>query len=887
MPDSPDKPKDPKKQPGQQQPPAPAAERRSWYKLAVVLALGLGLVGVGAWLALRRPSVPPKERLQQALQLVKETNSPSAWERAAKIATELKEIDYRDPDFAGALEFILGIASFRRAERAEGETESRESLYEQAVRYLREAERQALHESWRPQWAYALGVSLLRLGSAVEARPLLEEAVETYPEGRTEAAMLLAGIYLDSNERSELERALQLNDGVLRDGHLSAQQKDRAYLQRAQILQLLGREDEARQALAQVSQEKNRRYGSTLIQAQTLMAEGKYAEALQQLEPLATATMLDEQYVREALFRMAVCSEKLAQQATDVETRKRYIDAAIDFYERTAQRFPNSHECLAARLRVAELFRTYEPIPRTEEALEMYRRALRSVRSPDEYRNRWVTLEAFRQAVLRAWNDWVESHAYNEAIALARAMPPLFPREQAQELEARAYQHWAEYAEEQLQQAPADQRAALRREVRRRWRAAGRAFAQLAQSLRVTSRYPELVWTSAEQFYRGHDYPSAIRQYERLIAMRYRPYVPAAMVRKAECLMNLERFDAALQYFHRAMDEFPTDPAAFWAQYLVGQCLLEQGRLDDAEQAWRQVLSSDTLEPTAEEWRLSLLSLARLLYRRATLVMKPDQTAAGQQAASPSTQDPRLPVLDEAIARLDEYLQRYPKSKERVEAAYLLAEALTASAAILRSQRQLAETENARYELDQQINRRLSAALSHFRNLTSTLTTLRVSNQLDAFPARILRDSYFETARILVLLGRYEEAITAYRQATYKYPNDPAILLAYVQMAHCYDQLGQPAEALSLLEQARVILRDLPSEVFQSPATNLSAKDWTDWIDWSEKIHHFVQTRLAADSQPTSSPATTPATAASNSNPAGSVDAAAPLGRGQPSTAQR
>ncbi|NOX54381.1 MAG: tetratricopeptide repeat protein [Planctomycetes bacterium] len=193
------------------------------------------------------------------------------------------------------------------------------------------------------------------------------------------------------------------------------------------------------------------------------------------------------------------------------------------------------------------------------------------------------------------------------------------------------------------------------------------------------------------------------------------------------------------------------------------------------------------------------------------------------------------------ISRFDEYLQRYPKSDEAIEAAYLLAESLVRSAQILRQHLAKAETENARVELRDRINQRLSAALDHLRNLQTFLSDLHRDDRLDRFGQRALHDTYFEIARVLFQMEKFDEAVEAYRAATYKYPDDPQVLLAYIQMAHCYSRLGKPAEARSLLEQARVILRDFPEEVFQSQASSLQAADWEQWIQWASQMHKFAE----------------------------------------------
>ena len=78
--------------------------------------------------------------------------------------------------------------------------------------------------------------------------------------------------------------------------------------------------------------------------------------------------------------------------------------------------------------------------------------------------------------------------------------------------------------------------------------------------------------------------------------------------------MNLARLDDAMRDFQDAISNNPTDPVAFQARYLIGQCHLERDEIGQAESAWRKILDSHELNPTAIEWRTALYSLGKLLY---------------------------------------------------------------------------------------------------------------------------------------------------------------------------------------------------------------------------------------------------------------------------------
>jgi tetratricopeptide (TPR) repeat protein len=199
------------------------------------------------------------------------------------------------------------------------------------------------------------------------------------------------------------------------------------------------------------------------------MARRKYREALDILGPVAEDVGLERTFPRQASYLMGLCAEELGE-----------TEAAVNYYDRTARRYDNSHEAVAANLRSAVLL---QAAGRNEEALEAYRQAMRTVRRPEDFRNRWLSLADFRRAVLDAWNGWVEDHVYQEAIDLAKLMPPLVSTAQAAELEARANQLWAEHLERRLDAAPWSERQELERELRMRWRHSGQAWDELARLL--------------------------------------------------------------------------------------------------------------------------------------------------------------------------------------------------------------------------------------------------------------------------------------------------------------------------------------------------------------------------------------------------------------------
>jgi len=813
----------------------------------IALVAGSLLVATIVWSILRSSGETSAEELQRALVLLDDRDNIAARQEARTIALELAQIDYRQPDFPGGREYILGIAAFRDAQGLDESAQDKQLI--RVVRFLRKAQVEVVDEAHRPEWAYALGTSLHRLGSAPQARPLLEEAKEKYERGRIDASMRLIDIYLDSKTTVDLKQALKLSTTLVEQGELEPEQHNHAYLQRAQIFLVLGRNLDAEEALKKVSRGTSGNSGTIVFRAQTKMADKKYLEAIELLKPVAEEMSLERTFPRKASYLLGVCAERVAEQELSKSTESddphykralQYRETARNYYRQTARNYETSHEGVAANLRLGDLLRN-EGFD--EDAIRAYERALRLVRSPEDFRNRWMTLKKFRNAVETAWNEWVDNHAYSFAIELAKLMTPLKPKVEAYDLAARANQRWAEHLEETLSQKSSTEQTHRRHELRERWRRSGEAYARLAEAMTTSSKQPKVLWISAEHYRKGHDFESALIQLTAFINRRPTTNLPLAFVRRAEVLIDLGRsrhdLDEALDNLQRVIENYPTDPAAFQAQYVLGKCYVERNELDLAEKAWLKIITSNSLTPDAAEWRMALFSLGRLLYHTAEMLKydKPDQPLAQAEGGLQDFPEDAFRRWERAIRRLDEFLKRYPDAPERNEARYLLAKAYQHSADLPRKKLAKAETENAKKELRESMHALLREAVRVFLVVYNDLDALEEAEHLDELGRHMLRSCSFEIAHTYFALDNFEKAITAYSAAANRFPTNPQIILAFIQMANCYVRLGKDIEARSMIAQANVVLDHLADDVFDDEQGSMTRIDWKRWIDWARRLH--------------------------------------------------
>jgi len=208
--------------------------------------------------------------------------------------------------------------------------------------------------------------------------------------------------------------------------------------------------------------------------------------------------------------------------------------------------------------------------------------------------------------------------------------------------------------------------------------------------------------------------------------------------------------------------------------------------------------------------------------------------------------------LDDAIRRLQEFVARYSKRPEAAEARFLLAKSLRDRAMLPRFQLKRAETDNARKELKAKIQALLTEAQSQLETLIDSLQGRESAGMLEPLEQRMFRDACFERAHNLYALEKYERAIEAYTNAANRYAEDPSVLLAYIQMANCYDRLGKPLDARGVAIQAMLIHKNMSEKAFARDKTLMTRDEWRTWLEWAGSLHQEPR----RNDQPAPPPAT-------------------------------
>jgi len=842
--------------------------------LAMALILGIVLPW-SVWMLLRGPELTPYEKSEKAIELLDQGRTRSGY----VIAMELLHEGIRDPDIGGALEFVVGVAHFRKADEVDSEMGKQGAgitvpIFELARRYLEQAQRKTLKPELQAEWAYALGSCYFHLGRLYEARELLEVAYGMNFKFRDEITLKLAECYLDPNvlaasldvpnDRLEAQRVRQkmLNRVTETLGQRNLEELTPLDYEKLRISQadffLLQKEyAQMEETLAKVKpdeldddvsdEDRNKLFDSIrLTRARALLQQGKTTAARDVLQELIKEKSGLEQNA--TLLAHYIIGLAYAHDES--------YDLALDHLEKPAA-VTESVICFPANLHAGDIARKRGL---HEEALAYYLKALGQVKGTEEFTNRWMNLATARQLIQSAWDDWGNSGRYEHfrfATDLASHIVPLFTQAYANRLLALAMRKRAEFIQEETDVLQPHVDPDQKRLAYEHWKRAGQAYAQLADSTAASDAYGDNLWEASQLYRRGHDFASALKMVNRYIDSNPLTGLPAAYVFKARLLMDLDPYtdqnnlEQAIIVLETLLRDYPKDQFIYEAQILLGEINLEMGENENAIEIWRELLLKSPLTPEATEWQDALFSLGRTLFlvsdsRPEILVNRPENEQALEQSAA------NFERVDEAIQWLDEFVRRRPEHPRAFEARWLLAKGLRFRIQQPASNLANAETENTRLELLGEIDELALRAIHEFERLGADLSILEQQDRLDIITAQFLRDAYFEPAHIQYSLGAYDATGDAYRKAIDLYSNaafhftgSPVVLIAYYRIAECYRELGAEEEARRQLEQARVILNQLP-DPFSEQSTNFNRQQWQSLLEQSIRLYDLALDPAAA-----------------------------------------
>lgn len=348
------------------------------------------------------------------------------------------------------------------------------------------------------------------------------------------------------------------------------------------------------------------------------------------------------------------------------------------------------------------------------------------------------------------------------------------------------------------------------REIKTRYLAAAEQYRRHAMKVIGSDdeAYGESLWNAADSADLAGDHPRAIKWFGEFVNGRpLDARRDSARFRVAKAHEAQGELAPAINLYRDLIAANPSSGEGFRSYVPLARSLF---RDDDpsndieAEGLLRQVLGGSIIPPEAPEFRVALDELGRHLVR------------AG-----------RYP---EAITRLTESLERFPKAPDALIVRFHLAEALRLSGKQIAEQLTEAMPESQRRELERVRRDRLRQAMGEYERV-ALRTGEPIDTHISGVESNAIRNSFFFRADCAFDLGDYDRAIEFYDAAAQRFSDDPASLVAMVQIVNAYAASDRWTEARTAHERARQRFRELPPEAFDRPDLPMDRRHWERWLD--------------------------------------------------------
>ena len=352
--------------------------------------------------------------------------------------------------------------------------------------------------------------------------------------------------------------------------------------------------------------------------------------------------------------------------------------------------------------------------------------------------------------------------------------------------------------------------SALSRESRELYGQAADTYLEIARLNALNEvRSSQALWRAAELLVRGGDHQRASELYHTFAVGRpLHALVPRALLRIGQLQHGAGRWAAAVDAYQECYRRFPRTLDGARALVPLARCYLAMGpdHNEMAEKTLRIVLEeSEVFTPEAPEFASALFLLGDALSRRG---------AFGQ-----------------AIATLEEALQRYPDDPRGLRTRFLLADAFRQSGLAIKGDLAGIKSKGEIQQLRAEALSRFARARELFRALI-TEVEIRDPAGLHRLEELYQRHAYLYEADCYFESHQYREAIKRYEEAAAIFKESRSGLAAYVQMINCHVFLGQTEEARAALARAQVLADAIPAPAFEGLVTPETRRDWKRYFAW-------------------------------------------------------
>ncbi len=343
-----------------------------------------------------------------------------------------------------------------------------------------------------------------------------------------------------------------------------------------------------------------------------------------------------------------------------------------------------------------------------------------------------------------------------------------------------------------------------------------------AVTIEDNEQHGQSLWRSAQNFDQAQLWSDAIRVYDQFVTTRDGdPKRLRAIRNLAQAYMADKQYRPALAQYQHLVDAYPRSPETYSSLVPMARCLDQLGETDRAVEKLSLVIDDhEAITPDSGEYREALIGLCKIYHR--------------QGKDNPS-------LYARAIEMLTEAVQRYGETDDGPVLHYLLADANRRSVPAL--DKQIATTQSHVTLLSLQVERedRLNDAQVLYNQAISGLEAKRNAELvLESVEEVYLRNAYFYQADCAYDRHVFEQAIQLYNTAANNYANDPASLIARVQIVNAHCELGQFQKARVANDMARRQLERIPDSAFEDDSLPMKREHWEDWLRWTSERNLFT-----------------------------------------------
>ncbi len=722
-------------------------------------------------------------------------------------------------------DFLVGAGKVARAEE-EDDIRQRRRFLHAAVPYLEAARAAGFPSGRQTEGHRMLGESLFHLGRYDEAIVALNTALARDPTLQRDLLPILAEAQLNSLGPHSDQSLATINQ-FLADATLVPEQQWAGTLVKIRVLIDLKKWRDANAAITQSlqanateelalqDQEAEYRDHLSLLRAVLFIEQAidRYgARPANEYEDRSRVVAELSDLMRELGDLQREASPKIAAQARLWSARAYLVqgrqDEALTRLTNVRQQRPFGAEAISGGLEEIELLARQG---RGVEMLQTTRYMMREISSVEGFDAGLIAFTEFQRRLVDAIEQLRQGGEYENAIDTARSLPPVFDVSEALIQEAIGYREWAAATIADGTDLGGQVARSASILARKRYRAAGDAFAEAARLQFDTEEYLSTQWSAIDAYQNGRHFTQSIRLLEPYLRYEERRRKPRGLVAFGRALLAEGDPQRAIEALTTCIDEYPRDPLRYRARLLAALAHAETGGLDEARVLLTDNLQDGELTPQSAAWRDSLLTLGELLYERGyhNYLAAEQETGPQKMVILRDNQS----ILEEAVRNLDEAVERYWPDPRAESAAYLSARAHVLSSHWPRIESISPEIlDAARRSLRAQADQELQTALRGFTDLRKHLSGREEESRLPENEQRMHRNCFIAEADVLREMDQLEDAAAAYRAVELRYMNEPPALEAILGRASCLNDLGRPQEADLLIRQAGVVLQRIPNE---------------------------------------------------------------------------